>query len=133
MSDLTWLYCVSFCTRAILALVTASFSWFSRESTMFCLSSSDRAFCLSRYSASARSLSSTLVCWLASSFSSHASMFSLVWSLTCRFWSTYSSISALAACDANFGSTESNDTSTRRLPRTGSTLTRPMNALTSAD
>ncbi len=56
-------------------------------------------------------------------------MFSLVWSLTCRFWSTYSSISALAACDANFGSTESKDTSTRRLPRTGSTLTRPMNAL----
>ena len=60
-------------------------------------------------------------------------MFSLVCSLTCRFWSTYSSISVLAAFAANFGSTESNETSTRRLPRTGSTLTRPMNALTSAD
>jgi hypothetical protein len=39
-----------------------SFSWFSRASTMFCLSSSDSAFSFSRYSASARSLASTRCC-----------------------------------------------------------------------
>ena len=58
---LTWLYSDSFWTRLLRACVAASFNWLSRESTMFCLSSSDSAFSFSRYSASARSLSSTLL------------------------------------------------------------------------
>src|SRR5436309_52493 len=86
--------------RLDFALVTASFSALSRESTMFCLSSSDNAFCLSRYSASPRSLSSTFCCWPSSSLSSHASMFWVLCSLSSRFSFTYSSASALAASAA---------------------------------
>ena len=44
----TWLYSDSFCTRLLRARVAVSLSWLSRDSTMFCLSSSDIAFCLSR-------------------------------------------------------------------------------------
>ena len=100
---------------------------------MFCLSSSDSAFSFSRYSASARSLSSTRFCWLASSLSSQSSIPCVDRSLISRFSATYSSISALTASAANFGSSEMKVTSTRWLPRTGTTSTRPTNAPTIAD
>ncbi|PYQ74051.1 MAG: hypothetical protein DMG04_11715 [Acidobacteria bacterium] len=84
-TDLIWLNSVSFWMRRLRAIITSSFSLFSRASTMFCLSSRDSAFCRSRYSASPRSLSCTFCCCLSSSLSSQSIMFSVLWSLTCRF------------------------------------------------
>ena len=60
-------------------------------------------------------------------------MFCVDCSFTWRFCSTYSSTSAFAAAWANFGSRESNRTSTSLLPGTGSTVTCPMKAFTSPD
>ena len=99
----------------------------------FCLSSRERAFCLSRYSASERSLSCTLLCCLLTSCSSQSIMFWVPWSLTARFCSTYSSTSVLTASAANVASRAVNEMSTSRLPATGTTVTWPMNAETSAD
>ena len=97
---------------------------------MFCLSSSDIAFCLSRYSASARSLSSTFVCCFSSSLSSHVEHVLAVSSLTCRFWLDVLLHQRVGRLRRKLRIRPNRTmTSTRRLPRTGSTLTRPMNAL----
>ena len=51
---------------------------------MFCLSSSDSAFCLSRYSPAPARCPGPSAAGSASSLLSQSSMFCVVWSLTCQ-------------------------------------------------
>ena len=114
--------------RVVRAREAASLTWFSRDTMMFCRSSSESAFWFSRYSASIRSLACTTFCCFATSSVSHCSVLSVFESRNSRFSLTYSSATTLTARAANWGSAETKYTSTRRLPRTGTTWMRPRNA-----
>ena len=96
-------YTVCLLTRSFCALVTLSFSWLSRDMTMFCRSSSDPALLVSRYCVSASSLWCSCSSYRFSSSPSQVSVLSVLARRRSMFCCVYSSAMVLAASAANCG------------------------------